>query len=171
MQSSVIRDTLPDAAGSGRGVQVQAAPDTGAPSSALLRGLLVEQSWTAGVFVVGSTASLQGCLIRDTAPGATGLFDDGIVVFSDEAPGTAMLIGTRVEQSARAAVSSFGAEVTISGSLFQCQVFDWAGNPFHEYDYGFHDQGGNLCGCPDATESCRIDTATIEPPKPVGGLE
>ncbi len=171
VQSSVIRDTLPDAVGDARGVQVQDDSDTGAPSSVLLRGLLVERSGVAGVFVVDSTASLEGCLLRDTAPSASDLFGDGIVVYSEGAPASASLVGTRIEDSARAAVSSFGGEVSITGSVFQCQVFDWAGNPFHEYDYGYHDQGGNICGCPDATESCRIDTATIEPPEPVGGLE
>jgi len=169
---TVVRTTLAGTLElSGRGVQVQYDTVTGAPSSATLTGVLVEQSTEAGVAVVDSPASIEGCLVRNNAPNAVGALGDGVVVFSETSPATATILGTRIEQSTRAAVSSFGAEVTIGGSLFSCQLFDWAGNPSHGFDYSYHDQGGNLCGCPDATDRCRIDSATIEPPDPVGGLE
>jgi hypothetical protein len=126
----------------------------------------------AGVFVAGpASAELEACVVRDTAPRADGFLGDGLVVWSYGGPASVSVNATRIEQSARAAVSSFGGAVALGSSLLVCQAFDVGAEPLDGQPSVLEDRGGVLCGCPEATERCLAKSYALEPPAAVGGLE
>lgn len=107
----------------GNGVRVtwDREPQGDEPSPSLtMESSLVEKTQETGILVEGASASLKRVLVRDTAkdPCADGL-GDGVAAYSDAAPlprASIDMIESRIEQSARAAVASFGASVSIQSS-------------------------------------------------------
>jgi len=170
LEAIVMRDTLPDAQGPrGRAVQVQSNPKTGNAASVTLRASLFERSVEAAIFVIGAaTAELEACILRDTVSSQHGILGDGLVVWSKEGPASAVVTATRIEQSERAAVTSFGAAVALESSLLVCQSFDIGAESWQGENSIFDNRGGVLCGCPKATEPCKAQSYALEPPPPPG---
>ncbi|MBI4704672.1 MAG: right-handed parallel beta-helix repeat-containing protein, partial [Deltaproteobacteria bacterium] len=167
VEGTVVRDSLPQASDQllGRGIDVQYDPDAGERATLVLRGSLVEQSHEAGVFVVDSDATIDGCRIVHTLPNHFGRFGDGLVVAGLPAqPASARVVATRIEQSARAALSNFGASMTHGSTLMQCQSFDLEGEPNGGSNFSFDHLGGSLCGCPVADRECAVLSAGLDPP-------
>ena len=104
-------------------------------------------------------------------PDGHGLGGDAIVAWSFDRQAVVTASAVRLEQSARAGIASFGSSVALGASLLACQSIDLAGNPSARHDFAFEDLGGNLCGCPEANGPCMLDSAAIEPPEPIGGIE
>jgi hypothetical protein len=165
LEESVVRATQVNALGlGGRGVNAQWEPSTGASATLFLQRSLIEQSHEAGVFVIGSVATIASCVVRDTLPDAQGLFGDGVGVVSESAPARVRMTATRIEQSTRAAVAAWGAQATVGGSVLQCQAFDLDSASYHGTASTFEDLGGNLCGCPEASVPCKALSAQLQPP-------
>jgi hypothetical protein len=79
-----------------------------------------------------------------------------------EAP--SMLRGSRVETSARAAVSAFeGVELQLQTNLIFCNPLDLARSD----ESTLTDAGGNQCGCNEALDDCKVTPATLSPPEPL----
>jgi len=171
VEASVIRDTQPNGLGLfGRGVTAQADLITASPSTLLLRTSLVEQTHDAGVAVVGADATIDSCLVRDTASDMQGYFGDGVLVLSELAPASTNLLATRIEHSVRASVAVFGAHAAVGGSAFTCQAFDFDRESYEGTPATFEDLGGDLCGCPQATEPCKAVSTGLEAPAPLESL-
>ena len=86
-------------------------------------------------------------------------------------PASATIVGTRVESSARAALSSFGASITFGANVFDCNGFDLEGEEFGGASFAFDHTGGNVCGCTsDAAIAgeCQVQSAGLEPPTVAG---
>ncbi|HZO14052.1 MAG TPA: hypothetical protein VFB62_12360, partial [Polyangiaceae bacterium] len=168
VEESVVRDTQPDAQGKfGRGVSVQVDPVTSAPSTLRLRSTLIELNHEAGVSVLASVATIDTCLVRDTLPSPGWGGADGIMVTSVPGPGSVTVTGTRIHQSALAALAVFGAHAAIGQSALTCQAFDIDSEVFEGNAVQLEDLGGNLCGCPDPIATCRAVSAGLEPPPPL----
>ncbi len=171
LEGLVVRDTVPqqnDQLG-GRGINIQAAVTSGAPSSAVVTGSLVERSHDLGLCVSDSEARLEGLVVRTTlARLADGQFGDGLVVVSEHGPARAVIAASWVTESARAGLASFGAEVTLGGSALNCNnAFDLTGELFLEQPFVFEDLGGNGCGCPEPSGACKAISAGLAPPESV----
>ncbi|HZO14789.1 MAG TPA: hypothetical protein VFB62_16055 [Polyangiaceae bacterium] len=168
VETSIVRATALDGQGRfGRGVNVRASSTTGRPSTLVLRASLIEQNHEAGVFVAGASASIESCIVRDTMANAMNLFGDGLMVLSDElASARATLIATHVDRSVRAGLVAYGAHAAIGGSTLICQAFDFDSELYRGSDAELDDLGGNLCGCPEPTQSCKAVTANLQPPEP-----
>lgn len=169
IESSIVRDTQPSPSGfGGRGVALQHDSLSGQPTSGTIRASLIERSQEMGVSVIGASATIDASLIRDTTPNAEGRFGDGVVViYRPEAEASAVVTGLRVEGSARAGLSNFGAKVSLGATVLSCSAFDMEGEPYSSRPFAFENLGGNACGCPVATDSCEALSAGIEAPNPV----
>jgi len=167
VEASVVRATQPVHGNGGRGLHMQPNPSLGTPSTLLLHASLVEQAHVAGVFIVGSSATIDACLLRETLPNDFGAYGDGVLVTAFESSAAiANVVATRIDGSARAAVSAHGAHVALGGSALSCQAFDLDYEPRYGVAARFEDLGGNLCGCPEATGACKAVSAGLSPPPP-----
>jgi hypothetical protein len=178
MDASVIRATLARVAAPyiGRGLNVQSPCVSSMsglqcstePSVATVRASLIENSLDAGVFVGGSELSLEASIVRATAAREPdGIFGDGVVVLRMFSDASASMSRVRIENSARAGLASFGADVVLDATHIACAPLALAGEPFQEQSYAFDDRGNNLCGCPSADVSCKVTSSGIAPPDPL----
>ena len=156
LREVVIRNTI------GRGVSVQRAFDL--PASLTLQSALIEGNQEAGVAVLGGTARIDKSIVRDTRAIDDGRFGDGVLVLSNDAPADAAVVQSRIEASARAAISAFGAHAALGQSRLACQAFDVAIEPYRQVPSPFEDLGQNWCGCPVAESACKLVTADLEAP-------
>jgi len=122
LTASVVRDTRPSAAGlGGRGVAIW--PDERGGSfggaSAMISRSLVELSSEMGVHVSGSTASLEGVLVRDTQPSSEEIRGHGINVEADFVTGLTAdvtVLNTSVERSHSGGLVVLGSNADIDNT-------------------------------------------------------
>ncbi|RLB65702.1 MAG: hypothetical protein DRI90_01310 [Deltaproteobacteria bacterium] len=79
----IVRDTEAEVAGGhlGRGVAAELNAITGEPATLEIYGSVIERSHEAGLALIGSTAVIDGTVVRDTQPQpANDLFGRGVVV-------------------------------------------------------------------------------------------
>jgi hypothetical protein len=177
LESSVVRATSPQASDQlrGTGVHVQSSCATlpmGSPcdpsrfSSVVLHHALVEQNSGFGVLIIDSHANIDASAVRGTVPLlGTDLFGDGITVVTETLPASATLSATIVEDSARAGLATFGATLSLTASHIRCAEFALTIDAHAGFDPALDDRGGNLCGCPDASEACQAISAKLAPPE------
>jgi hypothetical protein len=166
IESTVVRNVAPLAAdqshGMGIGIERHLMAD-GANVS--LRASLIEHTRVVGVTVLHSTATVESTLVRDTATLADGSFGDGITVLTaTEGPAALDLRGARIETSARAGLSVFGANATVMSTAFECNTFALDLEEFVGFVGGIQDAGGNACGCNGNMVDCQAVSAQLAPP-------
>jgi len=121
LEAVVVRGTLPAAAsqGTGRGISIQGNPDTGAPSSVVVRASVIEQNHDLGVFVSGSSAELEAVVVRDTLPRASDQqLGRGIAIqdsWSTGARSSAVLRNCLIERNREVGVFVDGSDVELEG--------------------------------------------------------
>jgi hypothetical protein len=168
IEETTIRDTYPrslDQKG-GRGVIVQQGPGTTTSSSATLDLVLIERSIDIGIAVASSTATIAHSVVRETsARPVDGLFGDGICAADFGLPTRIDITATRVDQSARAGVSSFSSLVTLHGVALECNTLSLASQKIGSTAASFEDSGGNVCGCQGEEVTCKTSTDAIEVPE------
>jgi hypothetical protein len=152
----------------GRGIVVQDTAGLAGEPPVTLASVHVEDTHGVGVIVVRADAAIEGSVVRSSRANGLDEFGDGVVVVAGEAPASASVERTRVEASARAGFSIFGAHLRALENALTCQSFDVDGEPHLAADFVFEDLGGNFCGCPEATTSCLVVSAGLEPPEAVG---
>jgi hypothetical protein len=179
LERIVVRNTLPQLASQigGRGINLQANCGGGevvlcetAPSQATILASLVSDNHDTGIFVAASNATITGSVVRRTlAEPGTNTFGDGIAIVSPAAgPGSARVSNVQIDDSARAGLVSFGAQVAMENTRIRCSDFALSGESINGYDVTVQDLGGNLCGCPEADGPCKLVSAGLEPPEAVG---
>jgi hypothetical protein len=167
VDASVLRAEV----ASGRGVNVQHDQTTGVSSTLTLQSSIIEASVTAGVAVISSAATIDGCVIRQTIADENGNYGDGVLLSSVVTQSSATITSTRIEESARAAVGAFGVRLMLGGSRLSCHAFDLDREAYMGFLAELEDLGGNRCGCPDANASCKAVGASLSPPPPLETLE
>jgi len=171
VETSIVRDTLPDAHGfTGRGIQVQAAyPAPSPPATILVRASLIERNHEAGIEILGAVADIDGCVVRDSYPSPALEAGHGITVISnpDYGAATATVGATRIHQNALAAISSWGAHVAVGRSALSCNAFDLNAETNFGSAAEFDDLGENVCGCPEPIGSCKSVSAGLQAPPPL----
>jgi hypothetical protein len=133
IEDSLIRDTQPysdDTNGNGIG----AVPGgSGARSDVAVRGSVLERNHTSGVSAVGSNASVEGCVIRDTYPEvATGWFGTGIIVQNESYTseiGQLTVTGSLVERAADQGIFVGGSQGTVDATRIRDQGPAHPGSP------------------------------------------
>jgi hypothetical protein len=178
VEATVVRATWPSPdLRLGRGINVQQSCvetptgqscDVTARSLFTLRGSLLEQNHDIGLFVADSDATVERSVVRTTlAQAADGLFGDGVAVFADGAPSALTIVDTRIEDSARAGVASFGGSISLAGSHIRCAAFALTADRYGQSEASVSDGGDNLCGCPQADTACKAVSANLEAPPPL----
>jgi hypothetical protein len=158
---------MPDPNGIGRGIVVQSDPELGLSSAATLRSTIVERSVDMGVAILGSIASVEGCRITRTQARSDGRYGDGLVALHEGAETTVHVDASRIESSARAGLSSFGAAISLRAVAIDCSELDLDGEPHDGQDFHFDDRDGNTCGCPAANGPCVAASAGLAPPEQI----
>jgi hypothetical protein len=119
IEASVVRDTLPDLQGMfGRGISIQRNSASGAASIANVLASLVERNHTTGVYISGSEATVEGCVVRDTLPNAQGSVGRGINIqqnVQDDYASFAIVRASLVERNKEVGVFIGGADVSVDG--------------------------------------------------------
>jgi len=171
IEQSVIRGTRssPWTEAGGRGIFVEHDPANGERGTLVVESSLVDDNVGFGVVVQESDASLDGVLVRATAPDPTaGGFGDGIaVVAGPDFDGTLDFTAGRIEASARAGITSFGAVAHVGASVFTCDTIDLDGEAANGRDYALDDAGNNHCECDGQARTCRVLTSGLVPPQPL----
>jgi hypothetical protein len=165
VETSVVRDTVPDVEGMfGRGVSAQSSP-TNVPSTLLMRAVLIEQSHEAALSVIDSEAIVETCAVRDTVPNPGWGGGHGVIVFTKRVAASATITRTHIHQGALAAIAAWAAHVRLSDSALSCHTFDLNTESYMGTLAEIEDLGGNACGCPNATASCRAVSTGLLPPQ------
>jgi hypothetical protein len=175
IEGVLVRGTLPRETdghgGSGMSIHLSCVAEIcnpASPATAFVRGSVVEENHDLGVVVLGSEATLVGLHVRSTlARPVDDFFGDGVSVASIAAPASATVTGSRVEASARAGLSNFGASVALGASVLTCNAFDLTGDNYREQPFHFENIGDNACGCPDPVATCKAQSVGLEPPEPL----
>ncbi len=172
LQSVRVRDTGVNGEGSaGRGVSAEVDVDRLQPSLIVLEQLVIENSREMGIASLGMDAHIEGCWVRNTTANDFGSFGDGVMFASWSMPAHGTIKNTRVEASARAAVSVFGAEVGVESSELICQAFDLDAETYGGMAANPQDLGDNLCSCQGQDKTCAAVSAGLEPPAPLDPSE
>jgi hypothetical protein len=121
IETTVVAEVIDSTSSSvaGRGVNVQAQPETGARGSVSLRASVVHHSREFGVFLGASDGDMESTVVRDVLPRSDGLFGRGIAVQAEEAsPGTPTFSvrDSVVEHCHEVAIMASGAELVIDHS-------------------------------------------------------
>jgi hypothetical protein len=172
VSSSVVRDILPRAAdgalGSGLAVQMSCFAgfcDASKSARLTIEGSVVEQSHFVGVMALSSELIVDSTRIASVlAEAGTNQFGDGMTVVSDLAEGSAVVTDSRIEQVARAGISSFGSAVALGNAAIACTAFDLEGEKLSGKSFLFEDRQGNGCGCPSPLGTCLVATTGLAVP-------
>jgi hypothetical protein len=179
MQATVVRDVYPRSENQeyGRGLQLQDHGTIPRRSTVTIEDSVVERCYDAAIVVGNSDLALSGGLIRQVqARASDGLFGDGLdavrlmpqQVFDGGPPHANIEISrSHIDQAARAALSSFGAQVSIETTWLSCSPIAMNGESQDAVDAVFVDGGENLCGCGTDQSECKALSSMLEPPEPV----
>jgi hypothetical protein len=170
VETSIIRDVNPSPSLE-RGVGLNAQTgETGEPTLLTFRESLIERAHEQSLLVVGSDATVDGSVVRDTLRSALdGLHGDAIAIVTlASGPASATRIArARIERSARAGITAFGAHAELGSTILDCNQIDLNGESYHGVDFTFTDLGGNSCGCADTKVTCAARSAGLQPPEPL----
>ena len=168
MDTTVVRDTAPQNGTSlyGMGMFIQQDVDTLEPSSAVIRGSLVERSYGTGIYLRDSQATFEGVLARETAIQLGGNeLGDGLIVDASTGPASAIVNGSRFEANSRAGLAMVGAHLSLSSSRFECNTFHLNGELTQTGTaFSFENLGGNACGCADTPTDCKVLSSDLGAP-------
>ncbi|WP_437670759.1 hypothetical protein [Sorangium sp. So ce131] len=121
IDSTVVRGTQPRSDGTwGRGIDVSLDPTTRRRATLALRGSLVEQNHELGVGVIGSDATIESTVVRDTQPRGDGRGGEGIRAQHDEVTlerATLALRASLLEQNHESGIIVFGSDVTVDSTV------------------------------------------------------
>ncbi len=142
------------------GIATQAAG-----AGTIAASLLLERSTlrdTGVVGVLGVDATIEAARIH-----VTGTEGDGFLLLSLDGVASGSLARSLVSASGRAAVSSFGASLTLLNNQITCSPIAINAETWQGVAPLLEDLGGNRCGC-DGPELCAVRSANLTPP---GSLE
>ncbi|MBW2454285.1 MAG: right-handed parallel beta-helix repeat-containing protein, partial [Deltaproteobacteria bacterium] len=168
MDSSVMRDTRPDAQtqGLGRGIQVITDRTDGPRASFLLSRSLLERNREAALVIVGSEMTANSALIRETLPTLSGGIHGrgmSIQVHPDNGRrSNVQIAGSVVEQCHTSGIAVFASDAIIEDTV----VRDTAPQPTND----FYGRGITLQGSPETWEptSATLSRVLVERTDDVG---
>jgi hypothetical protein len=169
IESTTVRDNAPAGDGTGStGIAFQAGPSR--RTTGTIRSCLIDQNSEEGILLASTDATVESTIVRATHTSAMGQFGDGIVVIDYGAGASQVtLTGNRIEASARAGLSNFGGSITFGSNALVCSAFDIEGEEYMGA-FSLDDQGGNVCGCPEADHTCKVRSASLAPPPPIAPM-
>lgn len=177
VERSLIDDTRADASVAIHGIGLEVAWDrTDVPASTLASSV-ISGAHAFGVYVYGAELDVADTALRAIVPDVDGQYGDGATVMSmvtDDAVvhrGKLKARGLWVTNAARAAVTVFGADVSLDHTRSECNGFDYglvnqglvASGGATDLRVDLDDRGGNVCGCGANLKTCTAQPAAFEP--------
>jgi hypothetical protein len=139
-------------------------------ATALIRSSVIEKSFEFGVAFLAADATIENTLIRETAPQESdGAFGDGVCLVALGAE-RVTISSSRIETSARAAVSSFSGTVSMEKVELECNAIDLDAEHATGATATFEDRGDNICSCAGTPATCQEQSANLAPPEPLESL-
>jgi hypothetical protein len=174
IDSVLVSSIAPHAINDSFGVGIAYVRDifNGIDTGGAVTNTVVEDVHTVGIAALGANVGISNTITRNVQPEfASGDFGDGIIasewIFVLELFEASMTVDrVTVEDSARAGIVAFSAEVSVADSALECNVIQLDKEPVLDGSPIFEDRGGNHCGCAEASEACKVLTSNIEPPQP-----
>lgn len=164
-EASAVRD-MSLTSGTGLCLYARGLGDLAAATRTLtIRSSLLEHCAEVGAAALDSSLVLDTSVVRDVRPVGDSVLGDAVLVWSrhpDRA--TAKLTGVRVESAARAGIAAFGARVDMGLTAVSCAKFDLSGEVVDSLEFSYNKLGDNACGCPHATDLCRVQSPGLAPP-------
>lgn len=169
IELTAVRDVVPEVDGdNGIGIGVQYAEGFALDGRATIRSCSVDNTHDTGILVIGASAVIEDTSVTNTHADGNGGFGDGIATCSHHLfQADAVVMGCHVGASARAGVASFGGNVELSGSEFECNAIDLDGEFLNGRGAEFADLGGNACGCGPQIRACAVLSSSLQAPDPV----
>ena len=174
LESTLVRNTSPNAAGEfGLGIYVgidaKLPPAQSPIASSEIRWSRVEQSYVAGLSVVGGEVTVSDSHVFESRANDQGAFGDGVFALASKQVLTNIVVDrSRIEASSRAGIANFAASVKLSDTTLECNTIHLDGESGPAGPYTFEDGGGNICGCESESVVCKIYESSLQPPTQVG---
>jgi len=161
--ASVVKDVKLDL-GFGACVAAVRLPGEG-PATAMITSSLLQDCSQIGAFAYHGNVTVQSSIVRDVLPDEVGDGGDAISVVNQDMPdGTLTVSGTLIDEPTRAGVSSFGGAVTVDLSAIVCAKYAVVGEPMGMFSPSVQEPATSLCGCPEASEGCNVESPGLPPP-------
>jgi hypothetical protein len=168
IEHTVITGGHPTIAAVSSGAVASLAGNPEDPTTLVVVDSLLDGVIGHGVLALGGTIELDRTWVRGTHAQPDGRFGDGAVLMGSDDPAYGEIRQSRIEGSDRAGVAVFGSSLAIGDTQLECNPIQLDGEPDEGLDFTIEDLGGNECGCGDQTEVCRVVSAELEPPDPLG---
>jgi len=128
---SIVRDTQSEATHIfGRGINIQQDSETGGAGELMLSESLVERNVSGGLFVLGSNATVERIVIRDTRPTPEGAGGRGVNLqyhVDTGAPAHATIKNSLITQNREYGVLLIGSDATIEATHIDANTANTAG--------------------------------------------
>ncbi|MBW2456162.1 MAG: hypothetical protein JRI68_16705 [Deltaproteobacteria bacterium] len=167
LDASIVRDTKARPADALGGQGVTVVDREGVTTMAVVSASIIERNVTTGVLVFHSDLTITSSWIRDTSPMSNGSYGDGLVQLVLDLPSMVRVSETRITDSARAGLSTFGGAIEVGGSAMVCNPIALHAQVFADNDPIFVDLGGNECRCGDDVGTCKVSNVELVPPEPL----
>jgi len=167
-----VHDTQPRAADGAYGAGVVFHQDvlfTGLPADGQVSRTVVEDCRAAGIVALGADLQASDVIVRNTLPMVGEFWGDGLVAssylveFSLQHAATMDVARATIEDSVRAGVANFGAVMTVTDSLLECNTIHLNREEIMEAPATLVNGGGNACRC-QVDEECKVVSSGLEPP-------
>jgi hypothetical protein len=166
IEGVIVRDTQPEVASGlgGEGIGIQFSKT---PSTATLRGSLVDGNVESAVYVGSSTATIDGMLLRGTRAREDGAYGDGLVANDIGGGGANVEVAAcAIEGNARAGITNFSANVSVRASVLDRNPIDLNGEA-KRGPFSFENLGGNVCKTATGERPCQVLSSSLAPPAPL----
>jgi hypothetical protein len=137
-----------------------------------VRGTLIERVAGFGLLVIGGDATVERSVVRDMRGDTQQKYGDGIAVNSfsfspPTVPSRADVRETWIQHNERAGIAAFGANMSLSRVVLDCNTIDLAAEPAPvdpTLGSELENLGSNACGCAPLLDQCQARSANLEPP-------
>jgi len=160
--STILRDMLSGEHSLGSAMELSPHRPSGQRTVGTVDQCLIQGAVVDGIYVLGSDVMVTATVI-DSVAQADDMYGDGISSVFKDGPATVWVHDAIVGRCGRAGITSFGGEVWMSAVRLDCNPIQMNGEP-GSTGFGFHDEGGNWCGCGQDEETCQILSTSLEPP-------
>lgn len=166
IESSIIRETEPNKAGFGRGINMQGHPSWGLYSEGFLRGNLLEKNHETGMYIADSNVIVEDSIVQDTKTIFDSLYGDGIVLrYGSDVDFTRVV----VQRNARAGIANFSSIAKVLSSTIACNAFDVGGENSEELPFSYDGSSQWRCSALGAADcgtlaECNVRSAGLIPP-------
>jgi len=171
VRSCAILDTRPRPGDAqfGRGFLIQESIEARLPANVKIAWSVVDQSHNVGISVVSAQLVLEHSVVSNTLPTFELLdFGDGVAsqsLYGFNFETKVSIDSSIVEQSARAGLAAFGADIDLSRSLLRCNAIQLNHERSAGTDGRIMDGGGNTCSCDGVTTPCKALSSELSPPE------